>query len=253
MGRMSAVGGLLLGVMLSVGPSASAQIVESSIQSDNHHFGVATGLVSPAALGNGSSIQQAFQVGYEVEASPIWGGGMPSSQKMVVAGSLGPCPVWANRDAMRCRTFCSEASTIARPTPGCGTVANSPETTDGIQPSPPIGQTPRTSHVDAIRSIPRAWKLLTLASGAAVTLDMTTTTVSRLDYGNYETDPLARPIVDLPTPAYFAVGYTEAAAIDWLGLRMYRSHRWHRVWWLPQTLQIADNLWGAGSTIKAGL
>lgn len=112
-----------------------------------------------------------------------------------------------------------------------------------------VDQVPPKGRVDASRPIPRAWKLLTIASGAAVTLDMATTTVA----DGHEEDPLARPIVKLPTPAYFAVGYTEAAAVDWLGLRMYRSRRWHRFWWVPQALQIGGNLFGASNTMSKGL
>ena len=253
MGTIPAVGGFVLMVMLSMGPPASAQIVESSIPSNSHRFRVAAELVSPAEVGNGRSNQHACEVRYRVEANPTWGGGTPFSRRTPVAGSPGTCPVWTNGEATTCRTLRLEFSKVSLPALGCGTAANSQEAPRGINTSPRIEHPPRTSRVDATRSIPRAWKLLTLASGAAATLDMATTTAGIRDYGNHETDPLARPIVDLPTPAYFAVGYTEAAAIDWLGLRMYRSHRWHKVWWLPQTLQIAGNLWGASSTMKGGL
>jgi hypothetical protein len=135
---------------------------------------------------------------------------------------------------------------IAALAPLCAAVANCQKTGETVHESPRIEQAPLGGHAHGTTSIPKAWKMLTLASGTAVTLDMAATKVCN----GVETDPLAKPIVGLPGPAYFAVGYAEAGAADWLGLRMYRSSRWHRLWWIPQTLQIGGNLWGYQYTTR---
>ncbi len=63
-----------------------------------------------------------------------------------------------------------------------------------------------------------------------------------------EQDPLAKPFATMPTPAYYITGVAFATGINWLGLKMARSERWHRVWWLPQVCSIAGNLIGFGYT-----
>jgi hypothetical protein len=64
-----------------------------------------------------------------------------------------------------------------------------------------------------------------------------------------EIDPLARPFVHLPAPAFVALSAGDSLAASWLGARMRRSrHRWERrIWWLPQTAQIAGNSWGVST------
>jgi hypothetical protein len=59
-----------------------------------------------------------------------------------------------------------------------------------------------------------------------------------------ETDPLARPIVRLPAPSYYATGLALATGINWLSWKMGHSKRWHRVAVLPQLLSIAGNTYG---------
>ncbi len=56
-------------------------------------------------------------------------------------------------------------------------------------------------------------------------------------------DPLARPIVNLPTPAYFTLGFALATGMNWVGWRLKRSSRFKRIWWLPQTGQITANVY----------
>ena len=66
----------------------------------------------------------------------------------------------------------------------------------------------------------------------------------------HETDPLERPIVHLPTPAYYAARLGEASIGNWLGWRMKRSSRWYRrIWWAPQTIAIVGG--SAGAAISA--
>jgi hypothetical protein len=93
-------------------------------------------------------------------------------------------------------------------------------------------------------------KKLLFLSGAVYTaalLDMHRTIVSRDEYRNqgfYEANPLARPLVQLPKPAYYATGLALATGINYLGWRMAKSRRLHKVWFLPQLLTIAGNSWG---------
>jgi hypothetical protein len=67
-----------------------------------------------------------------------------------------------------------------------------------------------------------------------------------------ETNPLARPFVHLPAPVFVGFAAANSAAASWLGARMRRSrHGWERrIWWLPQTAQIAGNAWGVYSWVR---
>jgi hypothetical protein len=60
----------------------------------------------------------------------------------------------------------------------------------------------------------------------------------------YETDPLAKPIVRLPAPAYYATGLALATGVNWLSWKMGHSRRWHKLAPLPQLLSIAGNMFG---------
>ncbi len=64
----------------------------------------------------------------------------------------------------------------------------------------------------------------------------------------HENDPLARPLTNLPTPAYYASGVALATGVNWIAWKMAHSRRWHRVWWIPQVGAMAGNLWGYTST-----
>jgi hypothetical protein len=59
-----------------------------------------------------------------------------------------------------------------------------------------------------------------------------------------DSDPVARPIVDLPNPAYLAVSVAMATGLNWLSWKMKHSRRFRRVWWLPQVITIQNNIWG---------
>lgn len=61
-----------------------------------------------------------------------------------------------------------------------------------------------------------------------------------------EINPLERPFVNLPKPAYYSWRIGEAAFASYLGLRMKRSHRWIRhIWWVPQAVTIVSGAVGA--------
>ena len=65
--------------------------------------------------------------------------------------------------------------------------------------------------------------------------------------GNFEQDPLARPFTRLPAPAYYASGFAMATGMNWMSLRMSRSPRLRRIWWLLQALTIIGNAQGVRS------
>jgi hypothetical protein len=64
-----------------------------------------------------------------------------------------------------------------------------------------------------------------------------------------EHDPLARPFVKLPEPAYYASGIALATGVNWLGWKLGHGRRLHRVWWLPQALTVAGNSFGYSYTL----
>jgi len=65
--------------------------------------------------------------------------------------------------------------------------------------------------------------------------------------GDPEGDPIARPLTHLPAPAYYATGFAMVTGVNWLGWKMGRSARWHKVWWLAQTVAISLNTEGVYS------
>ena len=89
--------------------------------------------------------------------------------------------------------------------------------------------------------------LLSAAVYGAAFLDMHQT----LSLGShvYEHDPLVRPFIHMPPPAYYAAGAALATSMNWLGWRMSRSRRWRRMWWAPQLTAIAANSFGYGYTL----
>jgi len=87
-----------------------------------------------------------------------------------------------------------------------------------------------------------------LAAGVytASWLDMTETQSFMPHF--HEADPFVRPLLNLPKPLYYASGTLFATSVNWLGLKMERSPRWHKIWWLPQAISIAGNLGGFAYT-----
>lgn len=110
----------------------------------------------------------------------------------------------------------------------------------------PIHVTPHDSPPESVvRRSSRAWFALSLAGQAAALADATATLDLKRAHPItfYENDPLARPFVNLPPPAYVAsvVGLTAGlSAISW-NLRRSEHPLLRRFWWAPQAAQIALN------------
>lgn len=92
----------------------------------------------------------------------------------------------------------------------------------------------------------RLFFVLSAGVYTAAGLDMEQTVALRPHFREY--DPLARPLVGLPAPAYYAAGALFATGVNWLGWKMARSPRWHKIWWVPQATSIAGNLAGYSYT-----
>jgi len=112
--------------------------------------------------------------------------------------------------------------------------------------APPVKKKP------ALRVPKGLWLSLSAATYTAAALDMRATADAEewfekhphVHLGPTETDPLARPFVRLPRPAYYACGFALATGVNWLGYRMSHSRKLRKVWWLPQSISISANSWG---------
>lgn len=91
----------------------------------------------------------------------------------------------------------------------------------------------------------RAWLALSLASQAAVLADAKTTLDLRHSHPLTfrEDDPLARPFVNLPVPAYVASSVGLSAGLSLLAWKLNHSENgWLRHhWWLPEVTQAMLN------------
>ena len=94
--------------------------------------------------------------------------------------------------------------------------------------------------------LPRSYFVLSAGVYAAAGLDMQQSESMMPHFD--ERDPLARPFLRLPAPAYYASAALFATGVNWLGWKMARSERWHKIWWLPQVASMAGNMAGYGYT-----
>jgi hypothetical protein len=60
----------------------------------------------------------------------------------------------------------------------------------------------------------------------------------------HESDPLARPFVRLPAPAYYATGLAMATGLNWVSWKMGHSRKWHKLAAIPQLLSMGGNAYG---------
>jgi hypothetical protein len=99
----------------------------------------------------------------------------------------------------------------------------------------------------------KAWETLTAASFGVGMFDVGQTAYY-MDHGDLEANPIARPIVNLPHPAYVAVSIAGVASVSYVSYRMLHSRRKleRSLWWLPLGLEIAGNTWGVVSTRTNG-
>jgi hypothetical protein len=110
----------------------------------------------------------------------------------------------------------------------------------------PIHVTPNTPAPEsAVRRPSRAWFALGVVSQAAALADAKTTLDLKRSHPLtfYESDPLARPFVNLPPSAYIASVIGLSAGVSAISWKLQRSERplLRRLWWLPQATQIAFN------------
>lgn len=63
----------------------------------------------------------------------------------------------------------------------------------------------------------------------------------------YETDPLAKPFISHPAATY-ALAAIETVGLAALGQKMRHSHRWKRVWWVPQLAGAGLHAWAAAKS-----
>ncbi len=113
-----------------------------------------------------------------------------------------------------------------------------------VAPFPPL---PRSEPRRAVKvATPRAFFVLSAGVYAAAGLDMQQSE-SMLPHFD-ERDPLVRPFLRLPAPAYYASAALFATGINFLGWKMARPERWHKIWWLQQVASMAGNLAGYGYT-----
>jgi len=95
-----------------------------------------------------------------------------------------------------------------------------------------------------VRFHKRQFLVLSAAVYGASAADMHETMQDRNYSWWYEKDPLAKPLMKLPPPAYYAAGFTLATGVNWLSWEMGHSRRWHKLAAIPQLLSIAGNTYG---------
>jgi hypothetical protein len=111
----------------------------------------------------------------------------------------------------------------------------------------PLAPLPRSEPRKAAKdTLPKSYFVLSAGVYTAAGLDMQQSESMMPHFD--ERDPLARPLLRLPAPAYYASAALFATGVNWLGWRMARSERWHKIWWLPQVASMAGNMAGYGYT-----
>ena len=66
-----------------------------------------------------------------------------------------------------------------------------------------------------------------------------------------DADPLARPFVNLPNPAYYASGLGFATGLNLVAWKLKQSSHFRKVWWLPQIVAPSLNFYYGTLNIEA--
>lgn len=125
-------------------------------------------------------------------------------------------------------------------------IASAPENSS-LPSAPPIHITSRTDSLvkGVVRRPFRSWLALSIAGQAAVLADVKTTLDLRRSspLTFHESDPLARPFVNMPKPAYVGSAVALTAGLSLVSWKLSTSENgWlRRHWWLPQAAQIVLN------------
>lgn len=116
-----------------------------------------------------------------------------------------------------------------------------------IPSGPMLAPLPQSELRRAVKpALPKSYWVLTAGVYTAAGLDMQRSE-SMLPHFD-EKDPIVRPFLRLPAPAYYASAALFATGMNFLGWKMARSERWHKIWWVPQVATMAGNLAGYGYT-----
>jgi hypothetical protein len=131
--------------------------------------------------------------------------------------------------------------------PGLSVLLLEPYPADSSSP-PPVRSVERAPIKPGRTFLPQLYGkkfvLLSAAVYGAALADMHQTLAVRNYSWWSETDPLARPLVRLPAPAYYATGLAMATGVNWLSWKMAHSRRWRKLAPIPQLLAISGNLYG---------
>jgi len=95
-------------------------------------------------------------------------------------------------------------------------------------------------------ALPKSFFLLTAGVYTATGLDMQRSESMLPNFD--DRDPFVRPFLRLPAPAYYASAALFATGVNYLGWKMARSERWHKIWWVPQIASMAGSFAGYGYT-----
>jgi hypothetical protein len=98
--------------------------------------------------------------------------------------------------------------------------------------------------LSAARFHKKPFLILSAAVYGASLADMYRTMKERKYSWWYERDPLARPFVKMPAPAYYATGLVMAAGLNWISWKMRHSRKWGKQAAIPQLLANAGNTYG---------
>jgi hypothetical protein len=91
--------------------------------------------------------------------------------------------------------------------------------------------------------------ILSAAVYGASLADMHQTLQERKYSWWYETNPVARPLVRLPSPAYYAAGLAMATGLNWISWKMGHSRKWRRLAAIPQLIATGGNTYGYKSNL----